>query len=75
MREKHEQQKKSWMRAMDEVRVYRLIEKWKKGGQRETDDPLLRILKNWPSSKKYKGRSELLPSLEQQVIRRVKKFQ
>ena len=53
---------------MDEVRVGRLIDKWKSNGQLDTEDPLLVILKNWPNSRKYKGRPELLPGLEQQVL-------
>lgn len=47
----------SWNRAMDEVRADRLTEKHGK-------NVLLVIIHQWPQTKKYKDKPELIPSLE-----------
>lgn len=47
----------SWNRAMDEVRTERLMTKHGK-------DTLLVIIRDWPVSEKYKGKPELVASLE-----------
>ncbi|RMX39952.1 hypothetical protein pdam_00021267, partial [Pocillopora damicornis] len=47
----------SWNRAMDEVRVDRLIKKYDKNA-------LLVIIHDWPQKKKYRDKPELIPSLE-----------
>lgn len=46
-----------WNRAMDEVRIERLMEKHGK-------DTLCIIIRDWPASGKYKGKPELVASLE-----------
>ncbi|XP_058942651.2 uncharacterized protein [Pocillopora verrucosa] len=67
----HEKQNKglSWNRAMDEVHVERLIQKYKDGGKLDGEDPALLMLKQWPGSEKYKDDSEKLRALEQQINR------
>ena len=47
----------SWNRAMDEVRIERLMAKHGR-------DTLLVILRHWPTSEKYKDKPELVASLE-----------
>ncbi|PFX21957.1 hypothetical protein AWC38_SpisGene13536 [Stylophora pistillata] len=54
----------SWTRAMDEVHVERLIQKYKDSGEFESKDPALVMLKLWPASIQYKNDSEKLPGLE-----------
>lgn len=65
----HEKQNKglSWNRAMDEVHVERLIQKYKDGGELDGEDPALLMLKQWPGSEKYKDDSDKLRALEQRV--------
>ncbi|CAH3129400.1 unnamed protein product, partial [Pocillopora meandrina] len=67
----HEKQNKglSWNRAMDEVHVERLIQKYKDGGELDGEDPALLMLKQWPGSEKYKDDSDKLRALEQQINR------
>ena len=57
----------SWNRAMDEVHVERLIQKYKDGGEVVGEDPALWMLKKWPISKKYKDNPGKPPGLEQLV--------
>ena len=57
----------SWNGAMDEVRVERLIKKYKDNGELDSDDPALVMLKKWPASKQYQYTSDQLPGLEQLV--------
>ena len=57
----------SWNRAMDEVRVERLIQKYKDSGELVSEDPALKMLKKWPASKQYQDNSGRLPGLEQLV--------
>ena len=57
----------SWNRAMDEVRVERLIQKYKDNGELVSEDPALVMLKKWPTSKQYQDYSDRLPGLEQLV--------
>lgn len=52
----------SWNRAMDEVRADRLTEKHGK-------NVLLVIIHQWPQTKKYKDKPELIPSLEYLISR------
>ncbi|XP_027051176.1 uncharacterized protein LOC113678493, partial [Pocillopora damicornis] len=52
----------SWNRAMDEVRVDRLIKKYDKNA-------LLVIIHDWPQKKKYRDKPELIPSLEYLISR------
>ena len=59
----------SWNRAMDEVRVERLVQKYKESGELDSEDPALLMLKKWPVSKQCKDNAEKLPGLEQQVNR------
>lgn len=47
----------SWNRAMDEVRIERLM-------ARHGKDTLLVIIRDWPASDKYKDQPELVASLE-----------
>lgn len=50
-----------WNTAMDEVRTERLLE--------EHEESTLKILiRDWPKSKGYVGKPELISSLEHQVI-------
>lgn len=57
----------TWNRAMDEVRVERLIQKYKDNGEMRNEDPALLMLKRWPMAKQYKDDLDRLPSLEQLV--------
>ena len=57
----------SWNRAMDEVHVERLIQKYKNSGEFELEDPALVVLKQWPVSRQHKDNPEKLPGLEKQV--------
>jgi len=57
----------SWNRAMDEVRVERLIQKYKDNGELVSEDPALVMLKTWPASKRYQDNSDRLPGLEKLV--------
>lgn len=50
----------SWSRAMDEVRIDRVRAK-------HADKYLLVIIRDWPNSDKYKGKPDLVASLESQV--------
>ena len=52
---------------MDEVRVERLIQKYKDSGELASEDPALVMLKKWPASKQYRDNSDRLPGLEQLV--------
>ena len=52
---------------MDEVRVERLIQKYKDNGELANEDPALVMLKKWPVSKQYQYNSDYLPGLEQLV--------
>ena len=54
---------------MDEVRVERLIQKYKDNGELASEDPALVMLKQWPAYKQYKDNSDKLPGLEQQVCK------
>ena len=54
---------------MNEVRLQRLIQKYKDNGVLETEDPALVMLKTWPTSKRYKGNPDKLLGLEQLVCR------
>ena len=47
----------TWNRAMDEVRIERLMEKHNK-------DTLCVIIRDWPASEKYKDKTDLVASLE-----------
>ena len=57
----------SWNRAMDEVRVERLIQKYKDSGELASEDPALVMLKKWPASKQYQDNFDRLLGLEQLV--------
>ena len=57
----------SWNRAMGEVHVERLIQKYKDSGEFESEDPALVMLKQWPASKQYNDNPEKFPGLEKQV--------
>ena len=57
----------SWNRAMDEVRVERLMQKYKDNGEQVNKDPALVVLKQWPASKQYRDNSDRHPGLEQLV--------
>ena len=57
----------SWNRAMDEVRVERLIQKYKDNGELDSEDPALVMLKKWPASKQNQDNSDHLPGLQQLV--------
>ena len=53
---------------MDQVRVGRLIDKYRKNGEKSSEDPFLVILKNWPRHESFKGDlSDRLLVLEQEV--------
>ena len=52
---------------MDEVRVERLIQKYKDSGELASEDPALVMLKKWPTSKQYQNNSDRLPGLEKLV--------
>lgn len=52
---------------MDEVRVNRLIDKYKKNGEQPSEDPFLVMLKNWPLHRSCRDNSNRLLGLEQQV--------
>ena len=52
---------------MDEVRVERLIQKYKDNGELASEDPALVMLKKWPASKQHQYNSDRLPGLEQLV--------
>ena len=52
---------------MNEVRVERLIQKYKDNGELDSEDPALLMLKQWPASKQYKDEPDKLPGLEQKV--------
>ena len=54
---------------MNEVRVQRLIQKYKDNGELDSEDPALVMLKTWPTSKRYKGFPDKLLGLEQLVCR------
>lgn len=57
----------SWNRAMDQVHVERVIQKYKDGGELVSEDPALLMLKKWPVYKQYKDDPDKLLGLEQQV--------
>ncbi|PFX15199.1 hypothetical protein AWC38_SpisGene20588 [Stylophora pistillata] len=59
----------SWTRAMDEVSVQSMIQKYKDSGQLACKDPALLMLKRWPASKQFKNNPEDLLALEQTVNR------
>ena len=54
---------------MNEVRVQRLIQKYKDNGELDSEDPALVMLKTWPTSKRYKDNPDKLLGLEQLVCR------
>lgn len=54
---------------MDEVRVERLVQKYKESGELDSEDPALLMLKKWLVSKQCKDNAEKLPGPEQQVNR------
>ncbi|PFX11561.1 hypothetical protein AWC38_SpisGene24657, partial [Stylophora pistillata] len=54
-----------WNRAMDEVLLERLFQKYKDSGGLDSEDPALLMLKIWPASKQYKDTPEKLPGLEE----------
>ncbi|PFX15099.1 hypothetical protein AWC38_SpisGene20699 [Stylophora pistillata] len=56
-------------RAMDEVHVERLIQKYKDSGELDSEDPALLMLKQWPASKNYKDNPDKIPGLEQKINR------
>lgn len=66
VREKHNQGI-AWKRAIDEARVERLIQKYKKNGELDSEDPALLMLKRWPLAKQFQDNTDSLPSLEQLV--------
>ncbi|PFX13142.1 uncharacterized protein LOC111346402, partial [Stylophora pistillata] len=55
----------SWSTAMNEVRVQRLIQRYKDNGKLDSEDPALVMIKTWPTSRKYKDNPDKLPGLEQ----------
>lgn len=57
----------SWNRAMDEVQLERMIQKYKDSGELDSEDPALVMLKQWPASKQYKDNHDKLRGLEQKV--------
>lgn len=57
----------SWSVAMSEVRIKRMIQKYKDNGELDSEDPALLMLKTWPASGKYKDNPDRLPGLEQLV--------
>nr|XP_058966812.1 transient receptor potential cation channel subfamily A member 1-like [Pocillopora verrucosa] len=56
-----------WNRAINEVRVERIIQNYKDNGELDSEDPALVMLKQWPASKQYKDRPDKLPGLEKLV--------
>ncbi|XP_031558821.1 transient receptor potential cation channel subfamily A member 1-like [Actinia tenebrosa] len=50
----------SWSKAMDKVRVKRLVDKYKANGSKPAEDPLLLLMKQWPQAKKFQGKAELV---------------
>ena len=56
-----------WNRAMNEIRVERIIQNYKDNGELDSEDPALVMLKQWPASKQYKDRPDKLPGLEKLV--------
>ena len=54
---------------MNEVRVQKLIQKYKDNVELYSEDPALVMLKTWPTSKRYKGNPDKLLGLEQLVCR------
>lgn len=66
VRKKHNQGI-AWKRAIDEARVERLIQKYKKNGELDAEDPALLMLKRWPLAKQFQDNTDSLPSLEQLV--------
>ena len=65
----HERQSRGlpWNRAINEVRVERIIQNYKDNGELDSEDPALVMLKPWPASKQYKDRPDKLPGLEKLV--------
>lgn len=65
----HQKQNKgiSWNRAMDEVRVERLIKQFLDGGEMDSEDPALVMLKQWPANKQNRDNPEKNRGLEQLV--------
>ena len=59
---------------MDEVRVEKLIQKYKDNGELASEDPALVMLKRWPASKQYQYNSDRLPGLEQLVCNSMKLY-
>ena len=49
------------------VTVEQLIQKYKDGGELDSEDPALVMLKQWPASKQHKDNPEKLLGLEQKV--------
>nr|XP_058957050.1 transient receptor potential cation channel subfamily A member 1-like [Pocillopora verrucosa] len=65
----HEKQSEglSWSRAMNEVRVERLIQNYKVNGELDGEDPALVMLKRWPASRRYRESPDKLPGLEKLI--------
>ncbi|XP_022779717.1 uncharacterized protein LOC111321174, partial [Stylophora pistillata] len=65
----HQRQKKrlSWNRALGEVHVERMIQKYKDSGELDHEDPALVMLKQWPASKQYQDNPDKLQGLEQKI--------
>ena len=54
-------------RAMNEVRVERMIQNYKECGELDSEDPALVMLKQWPASTHYKDRPNKPPGPEKLV--------
>ncbi|XP_022777936.1 uncharacterized protein LOC111319424 [Stylophora pistillata] len=59
----------SWNRAMDEVRVEKLIKKFKDSGEMGSEDPALVMLKRWPATEQYRNNPDKNRGLEQLINR------
>ncbi|XP_048582080.1 uncharacterized protein LOC5507682 [Nematostella vectensis] len=69
VRDKYNESEMSWSRAMDEVRVEQLVEKYESSGNKLSEIPLLVLLKRWPTKRKYRDSPSLLAALEHQINR------
>ncbi|PFX14915.1 hypothetical protein AWC38_SpisGene20899 [Stylophora pistillata] len=67
----HQKQREgtSWNKAIDEVRVEKLIQKYKNDGELDSEDPALLMLKQWPKSEWYKNNPDKLRGLERLINR------
>lgn len=50
----------SWSKAMDKVRVARLVRRYKEKESKDEYDPLLVLIKQWPKANKYQRKAELV---------------